>query len=133
MDPWDGDIIRYFNIDIFFSTDVDSIFLFECYEFEYFAVFFCFFLHYLQDDIRLLGFWDVYCVEFLVVQVDTVLVVGFAHLAEEGFPVYCYTEIIDCWFYLFWEPSFEAEEVDVLDCSWALAGSDEGISGESGL
>jgi hypothetical protein len=69
----------------------------------------------------------------LVVEVDAVFVVGFAHLADERFPVDCDAEVVDYCLDLLGEPLLETEEVDVADRSDAFAGSDEGIGCQTGF
>ena len=133
MNSRNRDIIWYFNINVFFPSNVYPIFLLESYKLEYFTVFLCFFLHYLKHYIRLLGLWNVNCIKLLIVQINTIFVVCFAHFTEEGFPVDCDTEVVDRRLDLFWKPCFQAQKVNILDSSWALARSDEWVGGESRL
>lgn len=81
VDSGDGDIFGDPYVDVLLASDVDPILLLEGDELKYFALLLALFLHDLQHDVRLLRLWDVYGIELLVVQVNSVLVVGLAHLA----------------------------------------------------
>lgn len=52
---------------------------------KYFGVF-CAFLHYFQHDVRASGLGYLDCVVFLIVEVDAIFIVCFAHLAGQGSP-----------------------------------------------
>lgn len=43
-------------------------------------------LHDFKDYVRLLWFWDLYGIVLLIIEVDPVFIVRFAHLASEGSP-----------------------------------------------
>ena len=83
--------------------------------------------HHLQYYIRLLGFGYVDGVELLVIEVDAIFVVRFAHLAEEGSPIDGHAEIVDHCLDLLRQPLLEAEEVDVPHGSRAFAGGDQRV------
>lgn len=109
----DRNVLGDTDIHILLPADVDLALVLESNEFEDLALFFVLLLHYLKHNVRLFWFRDVDCVKLLVVQVDAVLVVGLAHLADERLPVYGDAEVVDDCFYLLGKPLFQAEEVDV--------------------
>ena len=80
-------VLRDTYVNIFLSTNANLLFVLEGNELEYFPLFFVLFSHYFQHDIRLFRLWNVYCIKFLIVKINAVFVVGFAHLADEWLPV----------------------------------------------
>lgn len=42
----------------------------------------CILLHDFEDDVWLLWFWDLYGIMLLVIEVDPILIMRFAHLAS---------------------------------------------------
>lgn len=113
MDARDRDILRDADIHILLPSNIDLTLVLESDELEDFPLLFVLLLHYLQYNVRLLWLRDVHCVKFLIVKVDAVFVMGLAHLADEGFPVYGDAEVVYDRFDLLGQPLLEAEQVDV--------------------
>ena len=133
MDAGDRYILRDADIHILLPPNVNLALVLEGDELEDFPLILVLLLHYLQHDVGLFGFWDVDCVKLLVVEVDAVLVVRLAHLADERFPVYGDTEVVYDRFDLLGQPLLEAEQVDVAHRTDAFARSYQGIAQEAGL
>ena len=133
MDAGDRYILRDADIHILLPPNVNLALVLEGDELEDFPLILVLLLHYLQHNVGLLGFWDVNGVKFLVIEVDAVLVVRLAHLADEGLPVYGDTEVVYNCFDLFGQPLLEAEQVDVAHRADAFARSYQGIAQEAGL
>jgi hypothetical protein len=64
-------------------------------ELEYLPFFLILFLHNLQDYIRLLWLGYIDSIEFLVIKIDAIFVVRFAHFTEEWLPVDSDTKVVD--------------------------------------
>ena len=82
MYPGDRYIIGYPHINIFFAPYIDLIFLFEGNKFKYFDIIFVFFLHNLKNYVRFLWFRNVDRIKFLIIEINAVFVVRFAHFAR---------------------------------------------------
>ena len=70
---------------------------------------------------------NVNCIKLFVVKINSIFVMSFAHFTKQRFPVDGHTEIIYHSFDLFWKPSFQAQKMNIFDCSWALAWSNKWI------
>lgn len=116
MDTRDRNIIRYFDINILFPTNVDPIFVTESDELEDLAILLSFLLHDLKYDVRFFRLWNIDCVKLLVVEIDTIFVVGLTHLTKKRLPVDCHTEIIYACLYLLRKPGLQTKQVDVPHC-----------------
>lgn len=75
--------------------------MFESDKFENFSLASVLFFHDFKHYIRFFRFGDINSVKFLIIKINSVFVMSFAHLAIERFPVNSDTEIIDDSFDLF--------------------------------
>lgn len=123
MYPRDRYILGDAHIHVLLPADVDLLLVAKGDKLEDLPLLAASLPHHLEDDVGAFWFGDVDGVEFLVVQVDPVLVVGLAHLAEEGLPVDGHAEVVDHCLDLLGQPLLQAEQVDVLYCSCAFARS----------
>jgi hypothetical protein len=94
-------IFRYTNIDLFLASDVDPFFVLKGNEFKYFSLTVGFFLYDFQHDIGFFRFGDIHGVKLLIVQVNSIFVLGLAHFATEGLPIYRHAQISNHSFDLF--------------------------------
>lgn len=113
MNPRDRYILRNTHIYILLPPYIDLTLILKSNKLKNLPFIFILLLHDLKHNIRLFWFRYVNCVKLLVVEVDTVLVMRFAHFANEGFPVYGDAEVVYYCFYLLGKPLFQAEEVDI--------------------
>jgi len=101
MNAGDGYIIRNFDINILLPANINPILMPKSDKLEDLAILLSFFLHNLQNNIRLLRFRNIDCIKFLVIKIYPVLIMSLAHLAKQRFPVNRNTKIINGCFYLF--------------------------------
>lgn len=80
-----------------------------------------------QHDVGLFRLGDFHSVEFLVVQIDPILVVRLAHFAGKGSPFNSNAELVVGELELLSEPSPQAVEVNVLNRACAFARADQRV------